>query len=103
LAFGLAERARRSDALYRRYGELAGDIAAAAAVDADTLRQWEKRRLLIRADSEERLLVLHRICYNLEAEARGYEARALYDVKPWQRLVAHFVSLPPYHPERRDG
>jgi hypothetical protein len=102
LAFGLAERARRADAVYRRYGELASDIAAAVAVDGDALRQWERRRLVIRADCEERLLVLHRICYNLEAEARGYQARALYDVKPWQRLGAHFVSLPPYHPERRD-
>jgi len=103
LAFGFAERGRSADALYRRYAALAGAIAAAKSVDSDLLRLWEKRRLLIRADCEERLLVLHRICYNLEAEARGYDAEALYEVKPWQRLAAHLVSLPPFHPARREG
>ena len=103
LAFGFAERGRSADLLYRRYTDLAGAIAEARSVDSDLLRLWEKRRLLIRADCEERLLVLHRICYNLEAEARGYDAEALYRVQPWQRLFAHIVSLPPFHPARREG
>jgi hypothetical protein len=102
LAFGLAERGRSADALYRRYTALAATIAEAKSVDPDLLRLWEKRRLLIRADCEERLLVLHRICYNLEAEARGYDSDALYSVKPWQRLLAHLVTLPPYYPARRE-
>lgn len=103
LVFALAARGRGADALYHRYSALAGAIAEANAVDAEMLRLWEKRRLLIRADGEERLLVLHRICYNLEAEARGYDGAALYVVKPWQRLASHLVSLPPYRPERGEA
>jgi len=102
LAFGFAERGRVGDSLYRRYTALAGAIAEAKSVDPDLLRFWEKQRLLIRADCEERLLVLHRICYNLEAEARGCDAETLYHIKPWQRLFAQIVSLPPFHPARRE-
>ncbi|HUK58352.1 MAG TPA: hypothetical protein VLV50_03910 [Stellaceae bacterium] len=103
LAFGFAERGRSAHSLYRRYTALAGTIAEANSVDPDLLRRWEQRRLLIRADCEERLLVLHRICYNLEAEARGYDDTALYRVKPWQRLLADVVSLPPFDPIRHYG
>ena len=96
--FAFADRGRAADSLYRRCNALAAEIAAAEKVDEDALRRWEKQRLLIRSDCEERLLVLHRICFNLEAEARGYAADALYLVKLWQRLAAHIVSLPPYRP-----
>jgi hypothetical protein len=86
--------------LYRRFNALATEIAETNTVDDETLRRWDKRRLLIRADCEERLLVLHRICYNLEAEARGYADDVLYEIKSWQRLAAPLVSLPPYPPRR---
>ncbi|MGH7090329.1 MAG: hypothetical protein ACREFQ_15640, partial [Stellaceae bacterium] len=86
--------------LYRRFSALATALAEAETIDDRELRLWDKRRLLIRADCEERLLVLHRICYNLEAEARGFPEDTLYDVKPWQRLVAQLVSLPPHRPRR---
>jgi hypothetical protein len=100
LCFGFSDRARGADMLYRRFNALATEIAETMAVDDETLRRWDKRRLLIRADCEERLLVLHRICYNLEAEARGYADDALYDIRGWQRIAASLVSLPPYPPRR---
>lgn len=100
LFFGFSDRARSADMLYRRFNALATEIAETLSVDDETLRRWDKRRLLIRADCEERLLVLHRVCYNLEAEARGYADDALYDIKGWQRIAAPLVSLPPYPPRR---
>jgi hypothetical protein len=100
LFFAFADRARSADMLYRRFNALATEIAETNTVDDETLRRWDKRRLLIRADCEERLLVLHRICYNLEAEARGYADDVLYEIKSWQRLAAPLVSLPPYPPRR---
>lgn len=100
LFFGFAERARAEDALYRRLNALATAMAEADTIDEHQLRLWDRRRLLIRADCEERLLVLHRICYNLEAEARGFPEETLYDVRPWQRLAAPLVSLPPHRPRR---
>jgi hypothetical protein len=100
LFFAFGDRARAADALYRRFNALAGDMAEARMVDTNLLRHWDKKRVMIRADCEERLLVLHRICYNLEAEARGYGAEALYEVKAPQRLLSQILSLPPYQPRR---
>lgn len=100
LFFAFSRRARNEDALYRSLNALATEIAEAERVDERTLRLWDKRRLLIRADAEEPLLVLNRICYNLEAEARGFADDALFAVTPWQRLAAHLVSLPPHRPRR---
>lgn len=98
LAYALPERARLEDALYRRFNALAADIAAASEVGASRLRGWEAQRLLIRADADDRLEVLRRVCHNLEAEARGYPMAARYVVRPWQRLTAQILSLPPLRP-----
>jgi hypothetical protein len=98
LAYSLPERARNEDALYRRFNALAADIAEAGLAGEAQLQAWEARRLLIRADADDRLEVLRRICHNLEAEARGYAAETRYTLWPWQRLVAQLVSLPPLRP-----
>ena len=98
LAYSLPERARLEDALYRRFNELAAEIAGASTVDVERLRRWEARRLLIRSDADDRLEALRRICHNLEAEARGYPAEARYSLWPWQRMLAQLVSLPPLPP-----
>jgi hypothetical protein len=95
LAFSLPERARVEDALYRRFNLLAADIADAKVVADDRLRMWEAQRLLIRADADDRLEVLRRICHNLEAEARDFPAEDRYRIRSWQRLFAQLVSLPP--------
>jgi len=95
LAFSLPERARIEDALYRRFTLLAAEIADAPTIGDDELRAWEAKRLLIRADADDRLEVLRRICHNLEAEARAYPAERRYRLWPWQRLLAQLVSLPP--------
>jgi hypothetical protein len=100
LAFSLPERARVEDALYRRFNALAADIADARAIGTEQLRAWEARRLLIRADADDRLEVLRRICHNLEAEARDYPPEDHYRVWAWQRLCAQFLSLPPLRPLR---
>jgi hypothetical protein len=95
LAFSLPERARVEDALYRRFTLLAAEIADAPAIGDFDLRAWEAKRLLIRADADDRLEVLRRICHNLEAEARGYPLERRYRLWPWQRLMAQLFSLPP--------
>jgi hypothetical protein len=95
LAFSLPERARVEDALYRRFTLLAAEIADAPTIGDDELRAWEAKRLLIRADADDRLEVLRRICHNLEAEARAYPPERRYRLWPWQRLLAQLVSLPP--------
>ena len=100
LAFSLPERARIEDALYRRFNALAADIADARTIIAEQLRSWEARRLLIRADADDRLEALRRICHNLEAEARDYPPEAFYRVWAWQRLCAQLLSLPPLRPLR---
>jgi hypothetical protein len=101
LAFSLPERARVEDALYRRFTLLAAEIADAPAIGDDELRAWEAKRLLIRADADDRLEVLRRICHNLEAEARGYPPERRYRVWSWQRLMAQLFSLPPLRPLRQ--
>lgn len=100
LAFSLPERARVEDALYRRFNALAADIADARTISAEQLRGWEARRLLIRADADDRLEALRRICHNLEAEARDYPSEEFYRVWAWQRLLAQLLSLPPLRPLR---
>jgi hypothetical protein len=101
LAYALPERARLEDALYRRFNELAAEIAGAGTVDLAQLKRWEARRLLIRSDADDRFEALRRICHNLEAEARSYPAEARYALWPWQRLLAQLVSLPPLPPLAR--
>ncbi len=101
LAFSLPERARIEDALYRRFTLLAAEIADAPAIGDFDLRAWEAKRLLIRADADDRLEILHRICHNLEAEARGYSPERRYRLWPWQRLLAQLFSLPPLRPLRQ--
>lgn len=101
LAFSLPERARVEDALYRRFTLLAAEIADAPAIGDFDLRAWEAKRLLIRADADDRLEALRRICHNLEAEARGYAPERRYRLWPWQRLLAQLFSLPPLRPLRQ--
>lgn len=100
LAFSFPERARIEDALYRRFTALAVEMAAAKTTGAEEIHRWDAQRLLIRADADDRLEVLRRICHNLEAEARGLESEAFYRVWPWQRLAADVASLPPLRPLR---
>ncbi len=98
LAFSFPERARVEDALYRRFTALAVEIASATSSDAERVHWWDAQRLLIRADADDRLEALRRICHNLEAEARGFDRGTFYRIWPWQYLTAELVSLPPLRP-----
>ncbi|MGO8920472.1 MAG: hypothetical protein ACLQJR_31645 [Stellaceae bacterium] len=98
LAFSFPERARVEDALYRRFTALAVEMAAANTADDQQTHGWDAQRLLIRADADDRLEVLRRICHNLEAEARGFDRDGFYSIWPWQRITAELVSLPPLQP-----
>ena len=100
LAFSLPERARVEDALYRRFNILAADIAETRDVSEQQLHSWEARRLLIKADADDRLEMLRRICHNLEAEARDYPPEYRYALRSWQRPCAQLISLPPLRPLR---
>jgi hypothetical protein len=75
VAFDLSGRARAEDALYRRFNALACDIAGTLGPDEARLRDWNERRLLIKADADDRLERLRRVCHDLECGARGYGRR----------------------------
>jgi hypothetical protein len=98
LAFDFTGRARAEDALYRRFNALACDIAATLDRTEAKLSEWNARRLLIKADADDRLEVLRRMCHDLEAEARGYGPAACYRLWGVQRFFAQVASLPPLHP-----
>jgi hypothetical protein len=100
LAFSFPERARVEDALYRRFNALAVEIASTKTPSVEQIHRWDAQRLLVRADADDRLEVLRRICHNLEAEARGCDGEAFYSVWPWQHLMAEITSLPPLRPLR---
>jgi hypothetical protein len=98
LAFDFTGRARAEDAIYRRFNALACDIAGTLDRTEAKLNEWNARRLLIKADTDDRLEVLRRMCHDLEAEARGYGPAACYRLWGIQRLFAQVASLPPLHP-----
>jgi hypothetical protein len=98
LAFDFPAKARVEDALYRRFSALASNIAAAEQAEPGQVEAWNAQRLLIKADADDRLEVLRRVCHNQEVEACGYGAAACYPLQSWQRLFAQMVTLPPGRP-----
>lgn len=70
--FGLAEKAKLHQDLYRRFSALAADIALAGTnLSKAQLADFVARRLQIEADEPGEKRIVNLICHNEEARARG--------------------------------
>ncbi|SMF47594.1 hypothetical protein SAMN02982917_2331 [Azospirillum oryzae] len=101
IAFGPSERARKADALYKQFCDLAADIASCPSPTEEDARKWLARRLKIEAEEPAIIDTLNVICHNTEAEARGYGPETCYHVSLIQQIFSHICTLPPYKFEPR--
>lgn len=97
LAFGLADRARLHEGLYRRWGQLRADLALIEQDDDAALRALEVKRAAIDAESPWQLEALSVMCENEEKKFR--RSGPLYKVGWCQRALANLFTLPGWHPE----
>jgi hypothetical protein len=100
LAFGIGERARLHDSLYRRWAALKSDLVNLANDAEPALRQLEVKRAEIDADSPAQLKVLTILCDDAERRVRG--EGGISKVRWWQHLTANLLSLPPWRLEQGD-
>ena len=96
LSFGVADRARQHDALFRQWGALRAELAGLADDDDTKLRELEAKRAVIDADSPWQLLALSVICENEEKKVR--RNGILFRVGWLQRVLANYFTLPWWHP-----
>jgi len=96
LAFGLSDRARLHEDLFRRWGSLRGDLARLSGEDDTSLQLLEVRRAAIDAESPWQLVALSALCENEEKEVR--QTGPLVRVGGLQRAVANWLTLPGWHP-----
>jgi hypothetical protein len=92
LAYGVAERGRTHEKLFKSWAAFRADLARLAPEDEAGLREMEARRLEIGADTPHQLQALTILCQNEENAFR--RATEFYSVGPWQRAVAQFLTLP---------
>lgn len=103
LVVGYSGRARKHDNLYRRYSNLAAEIAKTGSPTGEQVRLWRGERLLIEKDEPTVKGVLSVRCHNEEAEARNYGEEHQYRVRWYQYLFAQLISLPPNKFARKPG
>ncbi len=96
LAFGLSDRARLHEDIFRKWGELRAELAAIPHDDDTILRQLEVKRAKIDAESPWQLLALSVICENEEKKMR--RDGELFRVGAVQRALANWFTLPGWHP-----
>lgn len=96
LAFGLSDRARLHEDLFRRWGKLRAGLAALPHGDDVALRLLEVERAVIDAESPWQLEALSVICENEEKEVRREYPR--FKVGWLQRVLSNWLTLPGYHP-----
>jgi len=98
--FGLAEKARLHQDLYRRFCALAAEIAVAGAeTSARQLNAFEAARLHIEADEPGEKRIVNLICHNEEALARGQSN--LYEIPRHAVWLAYVWTC--RIPEEPDG
>ncbi|BBE71856.1 hypothetical protein [Oharaeibacter diazotrophicus] len=89
--FGLAEKARLHQDLYRRFSALAAEIAVAGADMTTTqLNDFVAKRLHIEADEPGEKRIVNLICHNEEALARGQTN--LYRIPAIAAATAFFLT-----------
>ncbi len=96
LAFGLSDRARLHEDLFRRWGKVRAELAALPDGDDAALRVLEVERAVIDAESPWQLEALSVICENEEKAVR--RDKTLFHVGWLQRVLSNWLTLPGYHP-----
>lgn len=96
LAFGVGDRSRQQEALFRRWGELRAELAAVLPGDDAALRLLEVKRAQLDAESPWQLVALSVICENEEKALR--RSGTLYRVGWLQRALADWFTLPGWRP-----
>lgn len=96
LAFGLSDRARLHEALFRRWGTIRAELAVINEEDEAALRKLEVERARVDAESPWQLLALSVLCENEEKEMR--RTGPLYRVGWLQRALANLLTLPGWRP-----
>jgi hypothetical protein len=84
--WGFGARARIHQDLYRRFSELAIEMATMDNPDAREIARMRARRLALEAEEPHIIDALERRCWNEEAEARGATQDQLQSLNKWQRL-----------------
>lgn len=92
LAFGVAERARLHDSLFRRWAEIREKLAALDPNDSAALQAIQVARAKIDGETPLQLYALTVMCQNEENEVR--RANEHYNVPPLQRFLAQFFTVP---------
>jgi hypothetical protein len=100
LAFGVGERARLHDTLFRRWADLKAELISLKKDDEPGLQQIEIKRARIDGDSPGQLLALTVLCDDDERRVRG--AGGLSHVRGYQRFLANWITLPPWHFEETE-
>lgn len=98
LAFGLTDRARLHEALFRRWGELRAKLVMLSEEDDAALRSLEVERAQIDAESPWQLRALSVLCENEEKEVR--RTGPIYRVGWIQRSLANWFTLPGWQPNK---
>ena len=89
--FGFGARARLHQDLYRRFSELAVEIAKLDEPTARDVAELRAKRLAIEADEPHIIDALERWCWNEEAEARG--SNQFQTLTKWQQIRARLSTL----------
>lgn len=101
LAFGLSDRARLHEGLFRRWGQLRAELALIEQDDEAALRSLEVKRAAIDAESPWQLEALSVMCENEEKKVR--RSGPIYKVGWLQRTFANLFTLPGWHPTEETG
>ncbi|MFZ4410653.1 MAG: hypothetical protein ACOYOH_25135 [Paracraurococcus sp.] len=92
LAYGVAERAKLHERLFKAWAGFRADLARLAPDDDAALRAMEARRLEIGAETPHQLLALTILCQNEENEFR--RAGEQWQVGRVQAALANILTLP---------
>ena len=92
LAYGVADRARQHERLFKAWAGFRADLARIAPGDAAAMRAMEARRLEIGAETPHQLLALTILCQNEENEFRRADER--WRVGRVQAMLANILTLP---------
>jgi hypothetical protein len=101
---GFSQRARTHEQLYRRFSDLAAEIARVPHRTDEQVREWMAERLMIQADEPPSLDALNVMCHNLEVEARGLGDEHKWRLSWWHRRFPQwFAVIDEVKPHRAAG
>ena len=79
--------------LYRRFMELAAEMAAVVSPDESTYNIWEQKRLYIEIDEPPVYRALDISCHNEVIQARGLDPLYKAPLSRWQRIMKQWFRF----------